>query len=237
MVLLPLALTIAAIVPPSTNNDAARRDLAVLYPPDKAVVRTGSVRLVLLTPLKRKAPVVTLEGKPVKLTRVLFGEEWMTRTIRRGDGPADRPPLLDARADAALWAAMIPLKPGRSALAIDGAKRSIFRSARADGRDAPAKWVAYSPHLALSGGTDARCNTCHVQTVKDGTAVLGGVQTPEACHACHADADLQLKHKHIMDILSRCWTCHDPHGSSHPKLLVDAKDTLCSRCHEKGHSK
>ncbi len=67
--------------------------------------------------------------------------------------------------------------------------------------------------------------------------MLGGVKTPEACHACHAEADLQLKHSHIMDMLSRCWTCHDPHGSTRPKLLVDEKKKLCSRCHEAGHSK
>jgi predicted CXXCH cytochrome family protein len=229
---LPLVLAAAAQIPP------ARPGVAVLYPPDGCVIAGNAVRVVAVAPAFRKSPGVTLDGRPLKMERAAFAEDWMTKAIRRGNGPPDRPALLDNRQEAALWMAVAPLSPGRHVLSADGRKARLFRSARADGSGGPAGWPLFRPHLpvAESAGSPA-CGPCHEESRPARNRTLGGVRTPAACHTCHTEADLQLKHNHIMDMLSRCWTCHDPHGSARSKLLVDEKKKLCSRCHEEGHSK
>ena len=67
--------------------------------------------------------------------------------------------------------------------------------------------------------------------------ILGASKTPESCQPCHGEIDLQLTHRHVMDSLSKCYTCHDPHGGYGAMLLVDTPERLCIQCHEGGHSK
>jgi predicted CXXCH cytochrome family protein len=77
------------------------------------------------------------------------------------------------------------------------------------------------------------CLDCH----KRAGDTLSAARTPSTCHTCHAEDDLPVIHRHVMDPFARCQTCHDPHGGDRPHMLKDAREKLCIRCHEAGHSK
>jgi predicted CXXCH cytochrome family protein len=231
-------LTLAAaarIAPPPTGSPHGAATL--LYPPDRSVIAAGSARIVTVAPAERRSPGVTLDGKPLKMDRLSFSHTWMLKAIRRGAGAEDRPALLDRREQAALWIAVASLTPGTHVLSVDGARSRIYRAARKEDPGAPAGWPLFHAHPpSAQGAAGAGCSACHsVSAASDGRA-MSGAPTPETCYRCHAEADLQLKHNHIMDHLSRCWSCHDPHGSTRPQLLVDTQARLCSGCHETGHA-
>lgn len=58
------------------------------------------------------------------------------------------------------------------------------------------------------------------------------------CEACHADVSEKPEKGSVHAALegsrrrAACLTCHDPHLSENPKLLLAAGPALCGRCHE-----
>ena len=55
----------------------------------------------------------------------------------------------------------------------------------------------------------------------------------KACLACHADFDQKLKKRfvHTPVRTGECSGCHDPHVSSHAKLLSGSTRQICAGCH------
>jgi DmsE family decaheme c-type cytochrome len=53
------------------------------------------------------------------------------------------------------------------------------------------------------------------------------------CLACHTDFEDTLKKPvvHAAVASGECWSCHDPHVSSHAKLLSAETRDICARCH------
>ena len=81
---------------------------------------------------------------------------------------------------------------------------------------------------------DIACNDCHkVHQAKDKVRVKA--TQPEVCYACHKEQRsqaLRMSHHPINEGKVVCSDCHNPHGSTGPKLLV--KNTLnetCYTCH------
>jgi len=81
---------------------------------------------------------------------------------------------------------------------------------------------------------DVTCTNCHaVHTPHD--PVLAKVTQPEVCYACHATQRAQTHRISTHPILAgkmACTDCHNPHGSTGPKLLVkNSVNETCYTCH------
>ncbi len=78
------------------------------------------------------------------------------------------------------------------------------------------------------------CANCHaVHTPQD--KVLAKVTQPEVCFACHKTERAQthrISHHPILEGKVACSDCHNPHGSTGPKLLAeDSVNETCYTCH------
>ncbi|PKN12086.1 MAG: cytochrome C [Deltaproteobacteria bacterium HGW-Deltaproteobacteria-4] len=81
-----------------------------------------------------------------------------------------------------------------------------------------------SQHLPFA---EKRCNDCHAFEKP------GGLLLParELCFLCHVDF-IQGSAVHGPVAVGDCLACHHPHNSAHPTLLLQDKDSLCSKCHQ-----
>jgi predicted CXXCH cytochrome family protein len=79
------------------------------------------------------------------------------------------------------------------------------------------------------------CETCHeaVSTPhpeKGKSTFKLAQQVPALCFQCHtAFTGMKFVHPPVKD--GMCTTCHNPHDSNEPKLLVQPQKELCSSCH------
>jgi predicted CXXCH cytochrome family protein len=80
------------------------------------------------------------------------------------------------------------------------------------------------------------CSVCHEVTVADdGTKVAFAETEPALCLMCHdewtaaVEAELESPHFPVTD---SCVTCHDPHASDEPHLLVAPGAEVCTACHD-----
>ncbi len=80
-------------------------------------------------------------------------------------------------------------------------------------------------------GQDMACSNCHqIHTPND--RVLDRVTQPEVCFGCHKEQRAQLHRISVHPVLDgkmACTDCHNPHGSTGPKLLI--KNTVNETCH------
>lgn len=91
-------------------------------------------------------------------------------------------------------------------------------------------------HAALSMG----CTACHTaidgKTVphKKSGAVAHGLsaEQPDLCYGCHAKAAFEKTVVHAA-LGMGCTSCHNPHSSNTPKLLLSEVPDLCFTCHDK----
>jgi len=94
--------------------------------------------------------------------------------------------------------------------------------------------LAYG-HKGMSKG----CGTCHTDdhgleapyAYPKGSKPFGlDAAVPELCVDCHKETPYkELAHPGIKN---SCSSCHDPHGSNYPGLLVRLEADLCYSCHE-----
>jgi len=77
----------------------------------------------------------------------------------------------------------------------------------------------------------ANCHTVHAPQDK----VLAKATQPEVCFTCHKTERAQthrISHHPILEGKVVCSDCHNPHGSTGPKLLVkDSVNDTCYTCH------
>jgi predicted CXXCH cytochrome family protein len=85
-------------------------------------------------------------------------------------------------------------------------------------------------HPVLEGQMNCTsCHSPHGPDVKPWTATsLKGVNA--ACLNCHKEQQGPFVFEHEA-VREGCTTCHQVHGSLHPKMLVARDNNLCLRCH------
>jgi len=91
-------------------------------------------------------------------------------------------------------------------------------------------------HAAVSMG----CTTCHtgidahtVPHKKSGTVARGlSAEQPDLCYGCHDKAAFEKTVVHAA-LGMGCTSCHNPHSSNTPKLLLSEAPDLCFTCHDK----
>ena len=79
------------------------------------------------------------------------------------------------------------------------------------------------------------CDTCHESVKaphpqKNAKTFKFSQEVPALCFQCHAPFGA-LKHIHPPVKDGMCTTCHNPHDSAEPKLLVQPMKDLCTSCH------
>ena len=88
---------------------------------------------------------------------------------------------------------------------------------------------------------DVPCSSCHSIHGKDRNPSIAPFTTSfrpnesEICGTCHQDIrsqTLKPSHHPIMEGKVKCSDCHNPHGSSHYKLLREHTPNLCQDCHD-----
>jgi len=90
-------------------------------------------------------------------------------------------------------------------------------------------------HRPVAGIMD--CTSCHDPHGRPGRESLKLTRAGEPpCLTCHTEKRGPFVFEHptglAADVASKCTTCHEPHGSSNPKMLVRARvDQLCLECH------
>lgn len=82
---------------------------------------------------------------------------------------------------------------------------------------------------------DLSCVNCHqVHIARD--PVLNKVTQPEVCFSCHKEQRAQLHRISTHPVLAGkmgCSDCHNPHGSTGPKLLIkNTVNETCLTCHD-----
>jgi len=97
----------------------------------------------------------------------------------------------------------------------DNGKRTLWHGSQHQSRDIPC----------------AACHTVHVAA----DPVLARVTQPEVCFTCHKTQRSQIHLFSTHPLLAGkmgCSDCHNPHGSTGPKLLVrDSVTETCTICH------
>lgn len=78
-----------------------------------------------------------------------------------------------------------------------------------------------------------KCSNCH----GDGTERVFGasgmdIEIPGLCFKCHEDTRQLQPYVHGPVAVGECLLCHDPHRSSHEKLLKKPVPVLCLECHD-----
>jgi len=84
------------------------------------------------------------------------------------------------------------------------------------------RFVAHPPY------EDKSCTECHESRF---SVKMKGPQT-KVCFECHEDFLSKLKVKHQPAENGECSSCHDPHGNSNPKMLLQMGQNLCAQCHD-----
>lgn len=89
-------------------------------------------------------------------------------------------------------------------------------------------------HPVLEGRMN--CVQCHDPHGKDiykpsnGSPGLAMGRLNESCAQCHRDQTRPFVYEHPA-MREGCVTCHSPHGSVNPKMLVERDVNLCLKCH------
>lgn len=219
------ALSLLLLLAAGAQTPDPAKGVRILYPAPRSA-HSSPVRLMIATEKSATTPAVKLDGKPVPMTKMTFAETWaipskLKRTAAR----------VRDRAACVLWVAQITLAPGQHVVAAGDQKLPLL-GVKNSSTPLAAGWTRASAHRLLpSGGHKQDCAACHELT----DDALGSVATPNVCAPCHDETSVQLIHNHIPQPLAKCAMCHDPHGAALPKLLVDTKQKLCTKCHASGH--
>ena len=92
-----------------------------------------------------------------------------------------------------------------------------------------------SVHAAVQMG----CPTCHPaidakdipHKVTNKISKGLSAEVPDLCFTCHSKAEFSKKNTHMPVAGGMCLSCHRPHASDHPYLLVKGIYDVCLDCH------
>ena len=63
--------------------------------------------------------------------------------------------------------------------------------------------------------------------------MVKGDSINELCYTCHAEKRGPFAFEHA-PVREDCVSCHEPHGTNHPRLLTQKMPNLCWNCHLTG---
>jgi len=86
-----------------------------------------------------------------------------------------------------------------------------------------------SHHPIVEG--KVKCSSCHNPHGALSHAMIKDESVNQLCTNCHADKRGPFMREHP-PVEENCLTCHNSHGSSHPKLLAEKAPNLCQDCHD-----
>ena len=80
-----------------------------------------------------------------------------------------------------------------------------------------------------------QCHDPHGFDIMKPARGLAMARLNESCAECHREQTKPhvFEHEALRD---GCMTCHQPHGSVNPKMLVERDNNLCLKCHAQTHS-
>ncbi|HEY3308834.1 MAG TPA: DmsE family decaheme c-type cytochrome [Desulfuromonadaceae bacterium] len=89
-------------------------------------------------------------------------------------------------------------------------------------------------HTSVHALNDLSCFSCH-KLHEGPQQKVSHEKMAELCYSCHPDVKAQFRlfsHHPMQEKRMSCFDCHEPHGSTQPKLLkgITQRDT-CTRCH------
>ena len=171
-----------------------------------------------------------------------FAPTWAARDARLSatTRPAEWPGagLLKEKSTKALYLSAAKLSPGKHVIAAGSSRVEVSSVPAATDAAALKGSAVFYMHQPIKEAAEAMaCEKCHTMSGEAPARVLGLAKVPGACESCHEEVNIQLAHRHVLDSLRKCSSCHDPHGSTREKLLVGPPEKLCTQCHEGGHSK
>ncbi|MEW6426616.1 MAG: cytochrome c3 family protein [Thermodesulfobacteriota bacterium] len=187
---------------------AANAERILVYPPDKAGLTVGELRVVGLA---------TDGETAVKLT-----------VANSGTTTEEELPVVENS-----FNLLVALKPGENTFTLAGAsdpgkgKVSVYLAA--GGQEVPA---AYRPlYLHPREEITADCKGCHL-TVIDKVPVYTRIDQKVSCQTgnCHANFGTG-KFQHGPVKKGGCVECHNPHGADFPKMVSRDQADLCYYCH------
>jgi predicted CXXCH cytochrome family protein len=209
----------------AANSPTADRGIRILYPsPNSAHV--GLIRIIIAADKSMASIPATLDEQPLSLKRMDFDESWQLPGRLKATSQA-----IGNRAETAIWTAGVALTTGTHRLMAGGQSVDIRAEKNRAAKMTEGLSRCWDHIMLVSQGSPTDCDACHEV---NGTR-LGTASTPKVCSPCHSETNVQLIHGHVPGPLSKCAQCHDPHGASRSKLLVDTKEKLCSKCHSAGH--
>ncbi len=74
---------------------------------------------------------------------------------------------------------------------------------------------------------DKDCSSCHNNNMGQVS-----VRQPDLCYVCHENFENQYTNVHGPVAGGYCTSCHNPHKSKLPNLLVNSGSDLCFKCHD-----
>jgi len=77
------------------------------------------------------------------------------------------------------------------------------------------------------------CSSCHNPHDGSQPKMIKGDSVNELCYSCHTEKRGPFLFEHA-PVREDCVSCHEPHGSSHKRLLVQKLPNLCWNCHLTG---
>jgi predicted CXXCH cytochrome family protein len=204
-----LAIGAAALCLARSPGDepAGTQGVRVLFPADRAVIEPAKLPVIATMPAARgrypPRPRLLVDGRPRK---------WL---------PLSPPVLL----------AHVQLTPGRHEVAIGKTMLTVYVRAGEKSSDEPRDWPLLRRH-AIGDDWPRACSGCHEVDDRARLPVVGKLKQPNACLACHTEADFQLAHFHPLPPFGQCSLCHALHCSPNPSLLKAPAKTLCRKCHD-----
>lgn len=228
---------------PEITSPERPASIRLLYPPSGAVLTSNPAVVMILGPDAADPPGFRLDGEPLAVERIPFAEGWKAVPAKiplpaGSDNLPLRSPLLEDKDGKVIWAVATDLSDGDHVVTLDGATLASFSFRQPDEADSDTTEPVLRVHGSPSSRADALdCAQCHDAPASEKAAALGIAVTPQACNSCHEEVDLALVHEHVMEFLSKCQMCHDPHAATRPKLLIDTRETVCAMCHESGYAR
>jgi predicted CXXCH cytochrome family protein len=117
--------------------------------------------------------------------------------------------------------AVLKPSPGTHSLVLlwDGGKKEVHFFV---GANPPSGYQPFHQHPPIAG---VECSLCHVINSR------GRLIAKTVCFNCHERDGFAKIHTHQPDVLERCGTCHNAHGSTVKAHLLYPKETACKICH------
>jgi len=97
--------------------------------------------------------------------------------------------------------------------------------------DVHAEFELPQHHPVIEGRMNCvQCHDPHGSEILKPAGGLAMARLNESCAQCHREQAQPFVFEHEA-LREGCTVCHNPHGSVNRKLLVEADDNLCLRCH------